>query len=150
MERYSAIARRILEAANALAAASAEAKSLFDTATLEFPKGEQCEGQGLVRQAAGLVRIWDPAWISYGGQGSRRDTAVSAVYDFDASLVDESDPVACQRLNQEQHRRREFERFERERQARARQDEPAKAPGEVRGKVLIPNPYNPNWFRKQI
>jgi hypothetical protein len=155
MERYTAIARRILEAANALAAASTEAKSLFDSATLEFPKDEQCEGQGLVRQAAGLVRAWDPAWISY-GQGSRRDVAVAAVYDFDPTLVDETDPVACMKRHDELQRRELRERAERERAARLRQDgrtpqdEPAKAPGEVRGKVLIPNPQNPNWFRSQI
>ena len=148
-ERYKAIARRMYEAANLLEALSAEAKSIFDGASSEFAKSETCEGQCPVLRSAGLAPIWDPAWIGF-GQGTRRNNVVGAIYDFDPTLIDEADPVALAKRHQEQHRRNESERIERERQAMLQHTEPAKVPGEVRGKVLIPNPQNPNWFRKQI
>jgi hypothetical protein len=116
-ERYTAIARRKLEAANTLAALSAEEKFIFDSASSEFPKDELCEGQAVVMRFAGLAPIWDPAWIDY-GQGSRRDLVVGAVWEFDRSLVDPTDHVALAKQHQEDYRRAESERIERERNNR--------------------------------
>jgi hypothetical protein len=154
-ERYAAIASRMLEAANALAALSAEAKSIYDGTHAAFPKDELCEGQPIVRAFAGLSSIWDPTWINY-GDGCRRDLVVEAVWNFDRTLVDPTDRVALTKEHQENYRLQRSAEIEKERQARLRQDrrgpedEPAKGPREVRGKVLIPNPQNPNWYQKQI
>lgn len=113
-KRYAAIAARLLEAVNALAALSAEAKSIYDGAFAAYPKDESLEGQDVVRRYAGLAPIWDEQWISY-GNGSRRDVIVNAVWLFDRTLVSASDPVAISNQHQEDFFRQESERQNRER-----------------------------------
>lgn len=118
---YAAVAREILEAANALSACVAKARAIHFSASQEFPKAEECEGHAPVMQSAGLPPIWDPTWINY-GDGSRRDVFVGAIYDFDSSLVDQADPVARLRVHQESERKRRASEIERERAERTRRD----------------------------
>ncbi|HEX3745399.1 MAG TPA: hypothetical protein VHW09_15755 [Bryobacteraceae bacterium] len=138
-ERYVAIATRMLESANALAALSAEAKSLYDGAHADIPKDEICDGQEVVRRFAGLAPVWDEQWINY-GFGSRRDVVVNAVWQFERTLVDAEDPVARNNQHQEDFRRLEFERIERERNRHwsNRPLETERSPNHQRGVVRHP------------
>lgn len=112
-DEYTALAREILEVANTFAALNAKAKAKYDAALVEFPKDETCEGQDIVRKAGGTAPIWNSRWISW--DWPERDVTVSAVYEFDPSLVDPLDPVADRKRHYEEHRQREAARHERER-----------------------------------
>jgi hypothetical protein len=89
----------------------------MDSASVEFPRDEECEGQGLVNRSAGLAEIWDPAWISY-EQGSRRDLVVGMIWEWDRTLVPANDPVSVQKVNWEQWHRGLIAENERMRQVR--------------------------------
>jgi hypothetical protein len=139
-ERYAAVARKMLEAANVLANMTAEAKAIYDGAYAEFPQDETCEGQEMVNRFAGLAPIWDGQWILYGDDnGCRRDVVVNAIWQFDRALVDPEDRVARFNRHQEQEIRRRAEEIERERAGRKwGAPLPPAQPGEQRINVRHP------------
>jgi hypothetical protein len=116
-EQYRSSAVRVLNAANELAAASEEARTLYNQAYSEYPQDEFSENQAIVRRYCGLAPIWDAGWVN-SGNPTRRDFIVGQVWEWDRSLVDPTDPTAQYKAHQENHRRQQAEEFEAERRKR--------------------------------
>jgi hypothetical protein len=117
-EQYRAVVRRIVDAANALATASEEARTLYNAAHSEYPTDELSDGQAIVLRHAGLAQVWDASWVNAGSNPTKRDFLIGQIWDWDRSLVDASDPTAKYKVHQENHRKQWHRQLEEERQRR--------------------------------
>jgi hypothetical protein len=115
--KYKAVCRRLVEHANALAAASEEARTLYDQARSAYPRDAFMHGQEILRASAGLQPVWDPHWVNF-GNSTQRDHTIGNVWQYDRSLVDPTDLVAQQKLHQENHHKQWCAQLETERMQR--------------------------------
>jgi hypothetical protein len=112
--KYNAVCLRLLEAANALAAASAEARSIYEECGAAYPNDALMNSQAPVLRFAGLSPVWDYEWVNYGNP-TKRDYLAGQVWDYNRNLVHPSDPAAMQKLHQENHHKQWTAELEAER-----------------------------------
>lgn len=101
--KYKAVCLRLVESANALAAASEAARAIYEEARELYPADALMDSQAPILRFAGLSPVWDALWVSDGTNSTQRENVIGLVWDHDRSLVAAGDLVAIRKLHFENY-----------------------------------------------